>query len=288
MADIYGAITDSAINRAIKFLMRWRPALFNFVAPSQYPTFDGNGYFTGFGERWLTCSSVKWPPGVDHNTFPRYTRQDPLKMPGVVGGGIPFCAQITDAKIDFHPSNTIDLPVALTPPLMNQRFAVWADVSCGVGCPTDALIDALLNAHFYAHSKFMLTPDLFNQMTLDVQSLICFSLELFATGHLYTQPQPGSSNPSVTEIRVAVNGVEVQNVRPNGLEDAVECYIRMYIRAYVLPKLVLALEPIIVKALGVTFTPTLTSGLPNNPAIEQHELRVWLDVDVTKTKTSGS
>lgn len=288
MADIYGAITDSAINRAIKFLMIWRPALFNFVAPSQYAVFDANGYFTGFEERWLVCGPVNWPPGVDHNTFPRYTRQSPLKMPGVVGGGIPFAAQIRDAAIDFHPSNTIALPPELNPPLEAQRFAVWADVSAGLGCPPDALIDALLDAHFYTHAKFMTTPDLINKMTLDVKSLICFSLHLFATGHLYTRAQPASSNPPVTEIRVALNDVEVSDIRPAGLEEAAECYLRMYIRAYVLPRLVLALEPIIVKALGVTFTPTLTTGLPNNPAIEQHELRVWLDIDVTKTKTSGS
>ena len=288
MADIYGAITDSAINRAIKFLMIWRPALFNFVAPSQYAVFDGNGYLTGIEERWVVCTRVKWPPGVDHNTFPRYTRRPPLKMPGVVGGGIPYCVQITDAKIDFHPSNTIVLPLELSPPLEDQHFAVWVDVSCGVGCPADSLIDYLLDVHFYTHSKFVTTPDLINKMTLDVKSLICFSLELFATGNLYVKTQPGPNNPPVTEIRVAVSGVEVKNIRPNGLEDAVECYIRMAIRAYVLPQLVLALEPIIVKALGVTFTPTLTSGLPNNPAIEQNELRVWLDVDVTKTKTNGS
>jgi hypothetical protein len=30
----------------------------------------------------------------------------------------------------------------------------------------------------------------------------------------------------------------------------------------------------------LTVTPHLAPGLPNNPAIEQNELRVWLDVDV--------
>ena len=286
MADIYGAITEAAINRAIRFLMIWRPALFNFVAPPQYPTFDKNGHFTGFGERWLVCRPVNWPPGVDHNTFPRYTRQDPLKMPGVVGGGVPYCAQIVNAAIDLHPSNTIALPPEINPPLDVQRFAVWADVLCGLGCPVDALIDSLIDAHFSTHAKFTINPDLINQMTLDVESLICFSLQLFATGHLYAKP--GSSNPSVTEIRVALHDVEVSDITPAGLEEAAECYLRTYIRAYLLPKLVLALEPTINEALGLTFTPTLTSGLPNNPAIEKDELRVWLDVDVTKTKTDGS
>ena len=47
----------------------------------------------------------------------------------------------------------------------------------------------------------------------------------------------------------------------------------------ILPQLVLALQTIPVKTLGIqSVTPTLTGGLPNNPAIEQNELRVWLDL----------
>lgn len=282
MADIYGAITESAINRAILHVMKWRPSLFSYVAPSQYATFNENGVFAGFDERWLVCSPVTWPQGVDHNTFPRYTRRDPLKIKGVPGGGIPFCFQITDAKIDLQPSNVLVLPSELSPPLDEQQFAVWGKVSCGIGCPPDSLIDALLDAKFYTHAKFQLSHDLFNQMTLDVKSLICFSTEVFVTGHLYTQADPDTNNPPVTQIRVALDGIEVKNIEPAELEDAVECYVRMAIRGYVLPELVLALEPIVEEALGMTITttPTLTPGLPHNPAVEQDELRLWLDVDV--------
>lgn len=282
MSDIYGAISDSAINRAVRFLMTWRPSLFNYVAPSQYPNFDQNEHFTGIEERWLVCSRVNWPPGVDHNTFPRYTRRPPLKIPGVPGGGVPYCVQITDAKIDFQPSNEVILPPELSPPLDDQQFALWGQVSGGIGCPPDALIDALLNVQFYTHGKVLPLQDILNQMTLDVLSLICFSLEVFVTGHLYTHVQPGTNNPPVTQIRVALDDVEVKDLLPSGLEDAVECYIRMAIRGYVLPELLLALEPIVVNTLGLkmTISPTLTPGLPHNPAVEQNELRLWLDVDI--------
>jgi len=282
MSDIYGAISDSAANRVIQFLMTWRPSLFNYVAPSQYAHFDPPGHFVGVEERWLVCNRVNWPPGVDHNTFPRYTRAEPLKIKGVPGGGIPYCAQITQARIDFQPSNAVTLPAELSPPLAAQQFALWASVSAGIGCPSDALIDALLNMKFYTHGKFQPYYDAFDKLTLDVKSLICFSLELFVTGHLYTQVQPGTTNPPVTEIRIARDGVEVKDLLPAGLEEAVECYIQMVIRGYVLPQLVLALEPIVMNELGLNWTisPTLTAGLPNNPAVEQNELRVWLDVDI--------
>ena len=282
MSDIYGAITDSACNRVIRYLMKWRPSLFNYVAPSQFPYFDENSHFVGIEERWLVCSKVNWPPGVDHKEFPLYTRMDPLKLAGIPGAGVACCLQITDAKIDFQPSDVVALPPELNPPLADQQFAVWLKVSAGMGCPSDVLIDAMVNQKFYTHGKFQPFKDLINSLTLDVKNLICFSLEAFVTGHLYTQAQPGTPNPLVTEIRVALDEVEVKDILPDGLEDAVECYLRMAIRASVLPALVLAIEPIFEEELGLTMTayPTLTSGLPHNPAVEQNELRVWLDVDV--------
>ena len=282
MSDIYGAISDAAANRVIRTLMTWRPSLFNYVAPSQYPHFDANAQLVSIEERWLVCSQVTWPPGVDHNTFPLYTRVKPFKIDGVPGGGIPYCAQVTDAKIDFHPSSQIALPPELDPPLDAQKFAVWLEVAAGIGCPPNEVIDALLNRKFHTHGKFQPYLDLFNSITLDVKALICFSLEVFVTGFLYTQIPPDTTNPPVTEIRVKVDGVEVKDLLPAGLEEAVECYIRMAIRGYVLPELILALEPIVTKELGLTMTinPTLTSGVPVNPAIEHNELRIWLDVDI--------
>ena len=51
------------------------------------------------------------------------------------------------------------------------------------------------------------------------------------------------------------------------------------LKGVVLPELVLALQKIPIDTLGIkSVTPTLTPGLPNNPAIEQNELRVWLDL----------
>jgi hypothetical protein len=38
MADLYGAITDDAVNRIINFLHARAPYLFNYVAPSALRT----------------------------------------------------------------------------------------------------------------------------------------------------------------------------------------------------------------------------------------------------------
>jgi len=105
---------------------------------------------------------------------------------------------------------------------------------------------------------------------------------VFATGSLYVLPQLGANNPPLHDIRVEVDKVEITNINPPELEDAVECYVRLAIRTYALPELVKALKKIRIKSPHLKFSPSLTSGLPNNPAIEQNKLLVWLDVNVTK------
>jgi hypothetical protein len=282
VSDLHGAITDSAINRVVQLLMTWRPSLFNHVAPAQFLLVGAHPGFVGFGERWLVCNPVPLPPGVDPNIFPRYTRRPPLKIPGLPGGGAPYCLQLTTLRIDFAPSDQIALPPELSPPLDDQQFALWAGASAGIGCPSDELVDALLSTRLNMRAKYQPHRDLVDRLALDVSSLICFSLEVFVTGHLYTDIQPDPSKPPVTRIRVALDAVEVKDLMPPGLEEAVECYLRMAIRGYVLPELVLAIEPIVAKVLDLTLkvVPTLSAGPPHNPAIEQNELRVWLDVAI--------
>jgi hypothetical protein len=275
MSDVYAAITDSAINRAIRFLMTWRPSLFNYVAPSQHFAVPPGSQVPVFGERWLVCQALTLPAALPLHH--RYTRVPPLKIKGFPG--IPYCIQITDLAIDFQPSNAVGLPAELEPPLADQQFALWGKVQAGVGCPPDTLIDALLRVPRSTFANLAHGPA--DDMTFDVLALTCFSLELFATGHLYTDVEPGSA-PPITRVRVALDGVEVKDLSPAGLEDAAECYARAAIRGWVLPDLLVALEPILVNALGVkSVVPTLVPNRPHNPAIEQDELRVWLDLALT-------
>jgi hypothetical protein len=299
VSDVYGAIKESAINRAIHFLMAWRPSLFNYVAPSQYVEVQRDRQTAAFTERWLVCQALNPPAG--QLPYLLYTRRPPLKIEEFPG--IPYCVQITDLAVDFQPSNVIGLPPELNPPLDDQQFAVWGKVHAGIGCPSDALVNALLREGYYSvvsgrmirpegHDRFSddvernhvdagMAMPMFHAPSHDITSLICFSLEFFATGHLYTDIEPGTSNPPITRVRVALDGTEIKDLLPSGLEDAVECYIRTVIRGYLLPKLLVDIEPILVKALGIKIIPTLTPGLPHNPAIEQDELRVWLDIALT-------
>jgi len=267
MADLYAAITDDAVNRIINFLHARAPYLFNYVAPTVKPQLDDKGRFIGFVDNWLTCSPVapNPPPGV-----PSYRRIPPFSLPGIAVK-LPCSIQLVDVNIDFHPSDAVTLPVELAPPLAEQRFAIQAMVQFGLACVPPAAVQ-LPNMQFYAVDfPIQRLP------VLPVDSLICFLVEVFATGHLLVDTSAGP--PPLQQIKLAVDGLEIVDIAPSGLEQAVECYLVAMLKGAILPSLVLALQTIPINTLGLTsVTPTLTGGLPNNPAVEQNELRVWLDL----------
>lgn len=266
MADLYAAITDDTVNRLIGHLHARAPYLFNYVAPSIKPVKDDRGQIVGFADNWLTCYDVEPapPPGV-----PRYTRIPPFGLPGVAVK-LPCSIQIVDLDVDFHPSDEVTLPIELSPPLAAQRFAVQTMVQFGVACVPPGAVETPNVAFYNNDFPFRRLP------VLPVDSLTCFLVQVFATGHL-TVATEGA--PPTQRIKLAVDGLEIVDVSPSGLEQAIECYLVAMLKGAILPQLVLALQTLPIKTLGITsVTPTLTAGLPNNPAIEQNELRVWLDL----------
>lgn len=264
MADLYGAITDDAVNRIINFLHARAPYLFNYVAPSVRLQADDAGNVTGFVDNWLTCSEAAPdpPPGV-----PRYRRIPPIPLPGIAVK-LPCSIQLIDLNIDFHPSDAVALPVELVPPLADQRFAIQAMVQFGLACVPASAVKTT-NLRFYTHDI-----PVTRLPVLPVESLHCFLVQVFAVGHLtVTGAAPAQ------QIKLEVDGIEIVDISPGGFEQAVECYLVAMLKGAILPQLVLALQTIPVKTLGIqSVTPTLTGGLPNNPAIEQNKLRVWLDL----------
>jgi hypothetical protein len=273
MADLFGAVTDDAINRIINFAHARAPYLFNYVAPSLAFVTDDQGKVTGTKDLWLTCSPVPDPPpGV-----PKYRRIPAFELPGIPIK-LPYSIQLIDLTLDFHPSDTLNLPAELNPPLAAQRFAISAMVQFGFACMPPALVENLIKQQF---GTFILEQH--GLPVLPVEALDCFLLSLFATGHLTVKKaaQPVMATSALDEIRLEIDGIEIVDIAPKGLEHVIECYLVAMLKGYVLPNAVLALQRLVVNTLGITtVTPTLTAGLPNNPAIEENELRVWLDLTV--------
>jgi hypothetical protein len=265
MADLYAAISDDAVNRIIERLHARAPYLFNYVAPSIKLLTDPQGAFIGIADNWLTCSDVEPnpPPGI-----PRYRRIPPLQLPGIAVK-LPCSIQLIELKIDFQPSDTIVLPEELLPPLAAQRFAIRAMVQFGLACVPAAAVGFPGLRTFGDNIPVTQFP------VLPVESLTCFIVQIFAVGHL-------TVDAASQQITMQVDGLEILDVAPPGFEEAIECYLIAMLKGAILPGLVLALQTIPINTLGLTaVTPTLTPGLPNNPAVEQNELRVWLDLAFT-------
>jgi hypothetical protein len=273
MADLYGAIKDSAVNRLIRAVMAFRPDLFNYAAPSW--KFAGPAKLLAT-EVFVSCYQVGLARAADPAKSPRFTRIPYLPAPGLGSSlgdfQLPWCFQISDARIDFQPTDQITtMPPELTPPLAAQRFGLEIDATFGIACPPPEVVQSMLNPNRLFRRATTVIP---------VEKLRCFQLQLYLVAHL-EKTQTGT--PPVDTVGMQVDGLEIVDLSPPGLETAVECYLNTVIQVVVLPQLKLALEPIVVKALGLslTITPTLATDVPTNPSIEQDELRVWVNVKIS-------
>jgi hypothetical protein len=269
MADLYAAITDDTVNRIINLLHARVPFLFNYVAPSVRLRTNEAGQLMGFEELWLTCSEVVPvpPPGV-----PRYRRIPSFELPGIAVK-LPCSIQLIDLNFDFHPSDTVTMPAELSPPLASQRFVIQAMIQFGLACVPPS-VASTPRLQTYTHDI-----PITRLPVLPVESLTCFLIEIFVTGHLVVVE---TGTPPTQQIKLEIDGLEIKDIAPSGLEQAVECYLVAMLKGAILPELVLALQTIPINTLGIgSVTPTLTRGLPHNPALEQNELRVWLDLAFT-------
>jgi hypothetical protein len=273
MADVFGAVTDSALNWIVDFAHARAPFLFNYVAPSLRILTDANGNPTGTQDLWLVCAPV--PDSPLGPNMPKYRRMSPFGVPGFPVK-LPYSIQIVDATIDFYPGDQVTLPAELLPPLNAQAMALKISLLFGFPCTNTDLVSAIIQ---HQTAAMLFAP--IRWPVLPVTDLLCFTVDVFATGRLAVQSTPTGAPYPLQNIRLIVDGLELVDIAPKGLEGAIECYLTAMLRNYVLPQLVLGLQNLVISTLGMTLTPHLTLNLPNNPAIEQNELRVWLDVDVT-------
>lgn len=269
MVDLFASVHENGLNGAIRFMRSRAPFLFNYASPTVKPKLSDSGVFAGYEEEWLACEEVPFSPIAG---MPRFRRLPPMTLPGMPIQ-LPYSVQITNVTIDFHPGNRIDLPPEVQPPLADQAFAIEVGVAFGFACIPQETAVELIQQSYYAK----LTGHA--SQVLQVKHLQCSKLRVVAVGHLTTIRTDLPDGTVKEEVRVVADDVEIVDIRPVGLENALECYIRAMLAGWILPNLVLALEPIALNVLNITsLERKLSPGLPHNPAIAQDALSVWLDV----------
>jgi hypothetical protein len=108
---------------------------------------------------------------------------------------------------------------------------------------------------------------------------------VFATGGAHFQGPTHDQH-----IAGQLDGIEIVDIKPDGLESAAECYAALVTKLTVLPQVAARTIQDVEALMGarVTIQPTpVSAALPNNPALEDEQLKAFLDIEVTIPKPSG-
>lgn len=256
--DLFGSAHEDGVNLVARHLMQQRPSLFNY----------GTAQVASNRKFW--CRQVKVAPDVVNFADPVMTVVPPLPI-GDTGYGVNYCLQLVEAQIDFHKGNVIALPAQLKP-LPPQHFSARARVCGGIGCPPDEVVDRLAPPRPTSKGRDKpqkpLTP-------LPFRRLDCFCIEVFVVGHVEVDGD---------ELVPRLDGLEIVDITPDGLESSLECYLELLIKLAIVPQLRVAIPKFVFHILDLaTITLSATSvspAVPNNPAIEDNQLKIFIDVAV--------
>lgn len=284
-SDLFGSVNEDGFNRIIRHVMRKRPSLFNYG--TQWVADDWETRLCVRPEVDDLVLAPSNEPGVVVVPNPVLTVEPPLPVLGTGGAyGLNFAAQVVDLSIDFHPSEK-ELPPQLGGKLVQQRFALFAQICAGIGCPDERALEGFPPVEqspivFPGQEKPRVAvpppPSDRDTIPLPTESLDCFCLDLFVVGYFEMKGAPG-----VEVVEMKVEGVELIDVQPDNLESNVECYVRTLLHYVVLPRLRVALSVYVFKLFDGIATATLKAetGVANNPAVEDDQLKVFVDLEMS-------
>lgn len=274
--DIFASFHEEGFNRILGHVRRQRPSLFN------YATAD-----VANNPR-LLCKEIDAHPIVALRGNPQVTIADPLPIPGT-NFGVNFAAQLLDLQVDFHPGDEFQLPPELNPPLQAQRLAIKVVICGGIGCPDKELLDRLIPRPPVPGrpTEGKDPPRDKDIVALPTRQLNCFCLEAYVHGGLRIATYNGKPY-----LEPFMDGFEIVDIEPKGLENSLECYLSLLVRLVVLPGLRIILEraplnltqgatDLFPQPTNVTLSAVPVSGsVPNNPAIEDDQLKVFIKAEV--------
>jgi hypothetical protein len=260
-SDLYAAITDDGVERIIQHVMLQRPSYFNHATADVIAD----------DSRW--CARVEHTQDVTDYFNPIFMEWDPLPVIGVDSPPVTigFCAQVVKALLDFHPSNIIELPAELAPPLNEQRFGLMVVICATIQCPDeDQIVRIPVKEKDKSGEQEPIPP-------VHVPGKPnCFCLDVYATGHFQREVILGQER-----ILAQVENVEIVDVEPERMEANMECYLKLALNLILRQRLSIPLETFFFEIdlfdlATVTLSPTTSPPVPNNPAVEDDQLKVFM------------
>lgn len=260
--DLFASVHEDGVNRVINHIRQQRPSWFN------YATAD----IAANRELWCSKIDVTGDVVKYKNSF--FTIMPPLPILGADSPplGIGFIAQLTKALIDFHPGNKITLPPELNPPLQPQHFALDFRVCGGLGCASQRELEQIPIGGFSPNEAAGRDG---KEVVLRTRP-ICFCLEVFVTGHFTLENN---------FLLGHVDGIEIVDITPDGLESNLECYLKMCVTAVLREKLAIQMEKLTLSfplfdIATITLSPSPNPPVPNNPAVEEDQLKIFIKMTV--------
>ena len=262
--DIFASFQEDGFNRIVGYVQQQRPSLFNYATAQLAANPD------------KLCQVIRSNPIVALRANPLVTIVDLLPIPGTEFGA-DFAAQVSDVHIDFHPGDEVTLPADLTPPLKAQRLAISLKVCGGIACPPDAVIDQFIPPPKPEGEPKPDPPP--PRKPLPLGTVQCFCIDAFATGGARFRQYGG-----IWYLEPFLDGFEIVDVAPAGLESSLECYVKLVLKLSLLPGLRIALETMSFKILqnviNVQLLPVVGNpAVPNNPAIEEDQLKAFIQLE---------
>jgi hypothetical protein len=267
--DLYGAVSEAGVNQVIQDIMLQRPSLFNYATEdiAHNPK--------------LWCAQVPHTPDVTNFKNPIFTIVPRLPVLGASSPPVSlgFCAQLTRAEIDFFPENTIALPPALDPPLPEQRLSLLLRLCGAIECPSQETIERVPAGGQLSGQYGSVAPPPPKEIEL-AGRLNCFCLDVIAIGQV--QHVSISGKPS---LLTQVERMDVAEVEPEGLEANIVCYLKTAVNVVLREQLTIAIETLMLsfslfENSEVTLAPTPDPPVPNNPAIEEDQLKAFMTMTV--------
>jgi len=266
--DLYGAVHEDGINRALRHLMRQRPSLFN------YATADIAA------NRELWCTKVEAVPEVQAHGNPLFTLMPPLPLLGADAPpvGIGFIAQLSLARVDFHPGKLIPLPGELQPPLNEQRFALQFHACAAIECPSSELVDRIPVGG--PRTPNYTVADIPQKEVLLPGRTHCFCFDVFAVGSVSRQVAAGRD-----VLLGRLEALDIVDIRPDSLEANLVCYVKTAVNVVLREKLAIAWKALLLSfplldLATVTLAPTGNPPRPFNPAVEDDQVKVFVTMTV--------
>jgi len=271
--DLYAAVDEAGLNLIARHLMRQRPSLFNYATAfiAQYPQ--------------LACEKVDASGDIATYSNPLFTVEEPVPLLGVDAPPVAlnYCAQLTEALVDFFPGNVIALPAELNPPLPAQHFALKARLCAGLDCASDELggIQPWPPDQHPIRTNDTGAAQKTPPIVPTGRKLDCFCLDGFVIGHATVRQMFGQPT-LVGEVDV----VDVIEIAPRGLKQAINCYLFDTFELLLREKLTFPVthtfffDFAFLKLPGITVQLAPNPPVPNNPAIEDNQLKIFIDFKV--------